>query len=288
MHLTNIESISTLASEGLSCQHCNYDLTGLKLSSNCPECGDPIIMNCFRCEYELVGVDPEGPCPECGYPIQDSIGHGSIARCSASHLATLHKGVFLIQAAVIAWILNIFTGAILGGYFGASGQALPQAVNIGLTVVLGFIGTIFVIGWWKFTSTDPGFSPSSNHASAQRFVRVMLITTAAFMILNVASNALPQSFYNSAIGAIAAFGFLLAALAVWLTFLIAQMLYTKSFAPMILNKKVYKRSKYMLWLGPLLSTVGILIIIGPLIALVLYWNMLDWIRKDLKTIRAVQ
>lgn len=42
-----------------------------------------------------------------------------------------------------------------------------------------------------------------------------------------------------------------------------------------------------MWLGPLLATFGLVIIgLGPLIALVLYWNMLDWVRKDLKRIRA--
>ena len=45
----------------------------------------------------------------------------------------------------------------------------------------------------------------------------------------------------------------------------------------------------MMWLGPLLFTVGALCIgLGPLVAVVLYWNMLDWVRRDLKRIRAEQ
>ena len=42
-----------------------------------------------------------------------------------------------------------------------------------------------------------------------------------------------------------------------------------------------------MWLGPLLQTVGLLLIgLGPLIALVMYWNMLDVMRKHIKRILA--
>jgi len=280
------DSINPLDHTQIACTTCNYNLTGLDLTGSCPECGSKIITNCFNCDYELVGVNPAGPCPECGYPIEDSIGHGALSRSSPESLATLHNGVFLIQAAAIAWLLNIFTGAILGGIYGASGQTLTPAINMALSISLGVISLVFILGWWKFTRIDASLYQAPKGASALRFVRTMLVLFAVVSVLNLLSNFLPQSFYNSLVGSIATFSFLLIMLVIFFTFFIAQMLYLQSIAALILNKKVYNRSKYMIWLGPILMTVGALIILlGPLIAVILYWNMLDWIRKDLKAIR---
>ena len=76
-------------------------------------------------------------------------------------------------------------------------------------------------------------------------------------------------------------------LLITIAYYIFQMLYIRWMATLLSNRKVYDRAKRLLWLGPLLMTVGLLLIgLGPIIALVLYWNMLDWIRKDLKAIRA--
>lgn len=39
-----------------------------------------------------------------------------------------------------------------------------------------------------------------------------------------------------------------------------------------------------MWLGPVLVTVGALVVIGPLVALILYYNLLNWVRIDLSGI----
>jgi ACR3 family arsenite efflux pump ArsB len=50
---------------------------------------------------------------------------------------------------------------------------------------------------------------------------------------------------------------------------------------------IVKRATTYRWLLPVLTTVGVLLIgLGPLIALVLYWNLLDRMRKHLKAIVA--
>jgi len=46
------------------------------------------------------------------------------------------------------------------------------------------------------------------------------------------------------------------------------------------------RAKRLMWLGPVLCLV--LCVIGGLVALVLYYHLLDWIRKDLRQIRMAQ
>jgi hypothetical protein len=67
----------------------------------------------------------------------------------------------------------------------------------------------------------------------------------------------------------------------------AAMLYIKWLATRLPSPRAEKRAKLMLWLGPVLYTGGLLLVgLGPLIALIMYYNLLEWVRKDLKAIRA--
>lgn len=272
----------------VSCTHCSYDLTGLDLAGSCPECGNPVINHCFKCDYELIGVDPIGLCPECGYPIHDSTGLGPLARSHPTHVEILHKGVFLVVASIIVWVLNIMLGFFTGMISSINGyQQIPYSMTILLSLVVGVVAIAYTMGWWKLSTTDLLESPSPKGDSTRRFLRVMLIIFAVLMTINVAASFIPQSAYNSVGMSIAAIAFTIILLGVFATMFIAQMLFLQWFAAQIHNKKVYKRSKLLVWLGPVLAILGApLLFIGPLVALILYWNMLDWIRKDLKAIRA--
>jgi hypothetical protein len=68
----------------------------------------------------------------------------------------------------------------------------------------------------------------------------------------------------------------------------ASMIYLRWLAPRLPDDRVFKRAKMLMWLGPLLMTVGAFILIGPLVALVLYYNLLNWVRLDLKRILGEQ
>ena len=62
------------------------------------------------------------------------------------------------------------------------------------------------------------------------------------------------------------------------------MLYLRWLAPRLPDDEVDAWARRLMWLGPLLVTVGALIVVGPLIAMVLYWNLLDRVRRNLKQI----
>lgn len=71
-----------------ACVRCKYNLRGVRIGSNCPECGlsskvlhkeelryygkgdtGASARNCATCGHNLSGVDPQGSCPECGTSI---------------------------------------------------------------------------------------------------------------------------------------------------------------------------------------------------------------------------
>jgi lysylphosphatidylglycerol synthetase-like protein (DUF2156 family) len=72
----------------------------------------------------------------------------------------------------------------------------------------------------------------------------------------------------------------------WIAAFFFQMVYIRWLAARVPDNWVANRAKLLMWLAPVLYVVGSLCLaLGPLVALILYWNMLDRLRKDLKTVR---
>lgn len=66
----------------------------------------------------------------------------------------------------------------------------------------------------------------------------------------------------------------------WIVQYFAVMLYTRWLAPRIPSERIAKRAKLLMWLGPVLF-VFFLCFLAPLIAMIMYYNMFSWMRKDL-------
>ncbi|MFK7883833.1 MAG: hypothetical protein AB8F26_06590 [Phycisphaerales bacterium] len=240
--------------------------------------------NCFRCDYDLTSLSPEQNCPECGLPIEASLGRIQLAKAPPEYLAKLHKGVFIIQAAIICVILLFFAGMFAGMTFASSPNGvIPRPIDISLGVLAVVLAFALLVGWWMFSEPHPEYEGTYNGSDMRRTVRVLLVVAAGLAAVDLVLSVLPASVAIGLVVMVLGVVAIIVSVARYFT----QMLYIRWMAPMLSNRKVYNRAKLLMWLGPVLMTVGILLLgLGPLIALVLYWNMLDWIRKDLKAIRA--
>ncbi len=246
---------------------------------------------CFGCGYNLRGLNIEGKCPECGVAIEKSMQGFLLRFASAEYLSKIHSGVFLILAGIIAQILLGVTAAFVGIAFSAAGtggiggmQILMNFIGLAITVVL-------ILGYWRFTEPDPGFTGLEQPQSARQVARIAVIASAV-----VAALQFVLAFFLSAgpggAGTATGVGLVsllvgLAGLVAWAVQFFAIMLYLRWLASRVPDEKIVKRTKTYMWLLPVLATVGaILLLLGPLVALVLYWNLLDRFRKHLKAIRA--
>ncbi|MGJ8636548.1 MAG: hypothetical protein ACSHX5_06860 [Phycisphaerales bacterium] len=290
-----------LSQTNLSCTHCSYNLAGLDLAGSCPECGTKIITNCYKCDYNLDGLDPSGSCPECGYLIADSVGRGILSRCDPAYLERLHKGVVLVQTAIILMIAYAISIGIIGTVATRITNIDPILFELIVTTLSLALSFMFLIGWYKFSTPNEQVGESYSGRNRRKFVRWMVILTALFKLAQ-----LPLAFFNYSAVVLTIGGILaIASVVLFAVRFYAEMLYVRWMAPLLRNNRVYKRTTTLMWMGPImiggtivtafmsvfispmLAAFGMIFVaIGLLAMLIMYWNMLDWIRKDLKAIRA--
>ena len=273
----------------LTCTTCNYNLTGLDLAGNCPECGDLILQTCFWCDYDLTNTDPNSNCPECGVPATASIGHGILAPVPIETLRTVHTGMRMATTLVLVYIVTAITFTITAVWATSSlTNAQTYWVVVAGPTINNLILLAITLGWWKISTPLPNIPSLVEAIDRRTFLKVMIFVFAAITGVSMIMSYIPTDYdpmaktttldvINGIIGLIA--------IIIMLLFFIAQVRYIGWIAKLVRNKKMEKRAKHLVWSGPIISIVGtFLLFLGPLIILILYWNMIEYTRRDLKKI----
>jgi hypothetical protein len=249
---------------------------------------------CLRCGYNLRGLAPDGACPECGTPVARSLRGNLLRYSDPAYVARIHTGVFIIQAVIIVQILLVvaaLTLALAAAFGGARGAGRFAGGQVLLPRVQIALHTATFTGWWMFSAPDTAYLGRDAGDQARRVVR---IAVGAGIAVAVVQTALALLLGSGALGATSGAAFVILATSLlgtlaWVVQFFAAMLYLRWLAPRLPSMDVHTRASRLLWLGPLLYTVGLLLAgLGPLIALVLYWTLLDEVRKLIKRVRGDQ
>lgn len=246
-------------------------------------------IRCIRCAYSLRGLSTTGACPECALPVAvslEAVESGFLVeKSSPQYVRTLLSGTRFVLFGILIQIVLLVVGVLLGMAVGSI--AITYAFE-----GLGFLVSVAIaFGLWRLTEPDPALLQEFDGGTPRRLVRVCIVIEIVTALLSLVVGGLLNTGLGGSLGAAASGLVLLASwfinLAAAVTAFFAQMLYIRWLAPRLPNQAVFKRAKTLMWLGPVLYTVGLLLLgLGPLIALILYWNMLDKVRKDLKGIVA--
>ncbi len=242
---------------------------------------------CIRCSYELQGLSMSGNCPECGASVASSF-HGMYLRyASPDYISTLQTGFTLALHAILLQVVAVII-AFLGAFWLSSAMGLANSnAYMGrlVSVLLGVpISVMSLMGYWRLTQPDPGFAGREKSDSSRRVIRTAvgvqaLLSTVGLLAGLVSMSSSSGTSVDSVSVPIAMLSNLVFAVQFF-----AMMNYLIWLAKRIPDEVAIDRAKRNRWLLPILCTFGCLMIIGPLIAMVMYWNLLDRVRKYLRTI----
>jgi hypothetical protein len=247
---------------------------------------------CNSCGYNLAGLPTAGLCPECGAPVEQSLKGDLLENASPAHVETLRKGVSLVLngllVSVVVNVLAIPVGIVMMQYGAYWPTHLMNMVGL-------LVSGVILWGWWMFSKLDPAYTGRHDASKSRAWLRILLFVHVGFSLagLLLAYVAAGQEVETTVD---------VLALAVWAAKFFLEMSYVRWLAPRLPNERVAKRAKLLMWLGPVLysakwslwfaplpfALLAVFFGLGPLIALIFYWNLLNWVRNDLKAIQERQ
>ncbi len=250
---------------------------------------------CIRCSYNLRGLRPSGNCPECGTPVEDSLRGFLLRHAAPEYVEQLRQGLSLILNSILLTVALL--AAMILAMFAIPPTVGPRVVEGIIQLAMLVPSLMMLVGYWKYTAPDPGFVGSEDPRAARKVLRIVTIAGAAITALDAMMTFMGASSNISAPlvggGPVAATALDFAALVVGIAGLVVAlaqyfsgMKYTAWVASRVPDEWIIKRSNTYLWLIPVIFLFGACVFfIGPLIALVLYWNLLDRLRKRITAIQ---
>lgn len=237
-----------------------------------------------------------------------------LADGSPRYVVTMRDGAVFV---LVAMVVNVAAtlGAIGAGL--AIGMSSPMTaeppeetlalINMAHAVLLLVAGAAGVIGWWWLTARDPQETSFANTSRSRPVLRFTVVAQAALMLLLAAgpivfgatlSDASPDAILAGAAGVM-----MLSVLAVAATMgvkFFATMCYLRWLAGRIPDETLDESAARFMWLGPMLvigmpvagALLGffiplvavVCVLICPLAAVIMYWNLIFKTWKNLSEI----
>ena len=212
---------------------------------------------------------------------------------SREYVERVNSGLSIVLNSILLMVLTsvgmmVLAFSLASG--GAGGGGYVDYMWISQLATMG-IAVLSLVGYLRYTEPDPGFVGTEPPASARQVLRIAVSAQIAISAIQVVmSLAAPgvapvmgaAAFSSPAVLASMLLG--LASLAAWGVGFFATMNYTSWMGRRVPDAFIEKRAKTYRWLLPVVYFVGACVAIGPLIALVMYWNLLDRLRKHTRAI----
>jgi len=251
---------------------------------------------CLQCGYQIRGLASDRHCPECGTPISRSLRGNLLVFSATQYLRSLHLGlIFILSAALLNAIFGLVAAvggiaiavaiAMRGAGGGTINPNIMQSLELGIAAITMPLAALSILGWWLFSAPDPAVVHGRTGQGARLTIRTTVIVVAVASIVNF--TLLVVSRGNPGMLILTSVAGTLSAIASLVQFF-ASMRYVGWLAPRLPDFDLVKRASLYMWLLPVIYVVGACLVIGPLVAQVMYLLMLNGIRIRLRTIRERQ
>lgn len=269
----------------LSSRHLAMDPYAVEPARKSPSAAGVVeeACTCTRCGYQLRDLSKDQRCPECAQPVALSLKGDRLRAADFEYVKALARGTNLILCALLL-LFAAHSAAILAPLFGASGSlagALLSLSRAGAHITLA-------LGYWFYTTPDPARwgGESSAESPHKDPVSRFLLRAGALAYLACAMGAVVLDFFSSA-PSIAQAIFAWTSIGGWALLTIFAVIYTRTVALRVPCYEVLLRCKFYVFVLPAIHILGLPFCgIGPVIALLMYAEMLRYLHQSLADIIA--
>lgn len=264
---------------------------------------------CIACRYNLRGLPVDSQCPECALPVAESLKGDFLAFASPQYRTRVIQGLKLIDwgmlALVVLGIGSVFLGTL------STAVSAPFAQIVFFVVVRWVPIGMMVIGGWLLATPDVGYNGDKDPVLARKFTRVGAVLLMAFeLVPAVVMWVLPPPMLSGIMPLFTAVN--VAGMAMYVVLFFTTVLCIRWIASRVPSPKWVGSATRRLWilptlaLGPLLSAIvlsvgggmtraggiGFAVIIGIatllcwIVALVMYWSMVFSVRRLVAKVHA--
>lgn len=252
---------------------------------------------CIRCGYMLQGLRVSDRCPECGTEVELSLRDPRLADANPEYLSAIRSGLALLLYATLAIVGGVVMVAIVS-LMGLAYQMDVSVVRESIRLFIAFaLWPLIYVGVWRFTSPNPGAIEEEKSSSSRRVVRLTVIVQACLDVIAMFrwAAALSSSF-TLPLQVVQAVVILLTIVNL-IVHSGVMMQYARGLAGRVPDHLIVRRASRNVVLLPvlvgaaiplsavamfLLACGGFLLFFVPITALVMYWNLLDRLRKHLR------
>ena len=215
-----------------------------------------IDISCRKCAYNLRGLPVESNCPECGTAVGASFKSDLLRFSDPEWLDVLRKGA----NATIVGVSVVVLGSVMLIIASAAGSTAVPRLASGFILLVGYI--LVIRGTWLLASPDPSGVGEDQYQFYRRIFRGSLLIGAAYLLVPtlLGTRILPQVVGN-VLGVVIG---LPANLAIF-TACVLQVLYLRKLAMRIPDEPLAKRAAYLV--PAFAGTAGAFGIVGGLIPL---------------------
>lgn len=259
---------------------------------------------CLACGYNLRGLPLVGNCPECGSDITRSLNRPLLRYASAAHVRTLHRGAVLVEACIAAGIAGMLVLGVFGKMLAGAISMSPAAFEFLSSLAWLLIGLAAALGWWWLSTPDPADELSGSDSRARRLLRWSLV---AYGAAATGSFVASLAGINQLTAAPLAEGLALAAATIRVVQHLVSLYYVRSLASRIPSQRLVSAARSLTTFGivitvpaavMLLLALGIMfrwkmgllnslwcltvpLAVCLLVWYLMYWSMIDRVRVQL-------
>ncbi|MDX2146565.1 MAG: hypothetical protein SFZ23_03500 [Planctomycetota bacterium] len=261
------------------------------VAAETPEADSPITTDryCVACAYNLRGLRPSQACPECQTPIAQSLRGILLRFASVDYVRTVHRGALILVIGIPAYwamvIGAIFVDVLAPVAAQAANQPTLTSVADGV-MDFGAVGfsLLLAFGYWKYSTPDPAMSIREGPSTARKVLRTMVVLQ---LVAEIGSGFVAQAIRPAALPGPVTLDlvFMGMSFVCGIVQFFAVLSYTRWLVRRVPEPAMMKRCTRYQWLLPTLAVLGsIILMIGFVVAIVMYWSLLNDVRGQLRRI----